>query len=97
MNVIDGYLTAKKNLLSHFNCRQDYPIKDATGYYWEITGDGEVSILSYHESPDKKYQAVIVRGESGPLVYVARDYTLAVAIDCVRTAFLLRNCFNVKS
>jgi len=97
--AINRYLKARKDLLRSFGCRQDqdYFIKVAPGCSWEIKYEGDVYILSYWLNVNEKKFFICVRSEGKPIVHRAREHTLVVAIDCVKTAFVLDNEAEAKN
>ena len=45
--------------------------------------------------PNKRINAVIVKRNGVPMVYQKKEYTMVVAIDCVKIAFVFRNSRRV--
>jgi len=89
--VVSRYLKSYRDLLRHFNCRQEYFIKSMIGYNWEIITDGAMYFLEYWEGGGAKTKtsAVVVCQDGRPLVYNVKEYALVVAIDCVKVGFLM--------
>ena len=45
----------------------------------------------------KKVDAVVVKKGGEPMIYKTKDYTMVVAIDCVKIGFIFRNGKNVTA
>jgi len=88
-DVVADYLKAYRALLWHFNCRQDYLVRSMIGYNWAIICEEDAFFLEYWRDGGEKSRAVAVRQDDAPMVYPAREYTLVVAIDCVKIGFIL--------
>jgi len=90
---VEPYLTAYRNLLWYFNCREDYPLRPLPGVKWLIRREEETFFLRVYfgEAPARQEIYVIACAEGGPLIYETPDSTLIVAVDCFKTAFILEN------
>ena len=85
---VKGYLDAKNNLRSFFGCEEDYHMKPLLDSVWAITDDDGYVFLKYEEGGMGRLAAV-VRKDGAPLLYDAGAYTLVIALDCVKTGFIL--------
>jgi len=88
---VKDYTRALASLRKYFACDQDFFIRPLTEYNWLIQTNEGISILSYWKDDTARTDAVIVNKDGAPLVYEAKDYTMVVAIDCVKIAFLFAN------
>jgi len=90
---VEPYIKAYRNLLWYFNCRGDYPLRPLPGVKWLIRREEDAFFLCVvsSENPARRETYVIASAEGEPLLYEAADSTLIVAIDCVKTAFILDN------
>ena len=52
------------------------------------------SFLCYWTDEGKKIDAVVVKKSGTPMIYKTKDYTMVVAIDCVKIGFIFRNGKN---
>ncbi len=94
-NPVTNFISAKRGLFWHFNCRDEYFVRCLEGYRWEIKNEGDLYFLSYWLDGDGKITScVIVRKDNAPLIFTAGEYTMAVAIDCVKIAFVLENALK---
>ena len=85
--AVNSYMQSYRNLLSAFGCKSRYYIRPALECAWGVS-EAEIPILTV-EADGTEQKCVIVRQDGEPLVYRANGYALVIAIDCVKTAFLL--------
>jgi len=89
-NFVKDFISAKDKLFRHFNCPEKYPVHVAIDTEWTIRDEGGIHFLTILK--EKQQDAfVIVNREGDPLIFQTNDYTMAIAIDCIKTAFVLRN------
>lgn len=88
---VQDFITSHINLLQYFKCEGNFFIKPLTNYEWCIKGVEDFYILSYWNEKGIKTDAVIVKRGGVPMVYKTRDYTMIVAIDCVKIGFVFSN------
>ena len=86
---------ARKRLVNYFGCDGDFLIKPLLDLEWAVREDEDFAFLSYWTVEGKKVDAVIVKKSGDPMIYKTKDYTMVVAIDCVKTGFIFRNGKNV--
>ncbi len=86
-----NYIDAKSKIFEYFDCSNDYFIKPAIDCKWIVKGDEDFYFLSYFDENDKKTDAVVVRKNGEPLIYKTDLYTMVIAIDCVKIAFIFKN------
>lgn len=85
---------ARKRLNSYFGCDGDFFVKPLLDLEWAVREDEDFAFLSYWTNEGKKVDAVIVKKSGEPMIYKTKDYTMVVAIDCVRIGFIFRNGKN---
>ena len=68
---------SRKRVADYFGCDGDFFLKPLLDLEWAIKG--------------KKIDAVIVKKGGEPMIYETKDYTMVVAIDCVKIGFIFRN------
>jgi hypothetical protein len=90
-DYLKTYITAKNELMQFFNCDDDFFIKAFNGSRWMIKNDDDFSFLMYWTADKKRHDAVIVKKNGSPMVYKAGKYTMVIAIDCVKIAFIFEN------
>ena len=86
---------ARKRINSYFGCDGDFFVKPMPEYEWAVKEYEDFAFLSYWTDKGKKVDAVIVKKGGEPMIYKTKDYTMVVAIDCVRIGFIFRNGKNV--
>ena len=87
---LNNFIAVKQSLLKYFNCADDYYIKPMPDYEWCVKQDDGVAILCYWKGAERA-DAVVVRKDGKPQVFRKSDYTMVVAIDCVKIAFVLES------
>lgn len=90
-DLVDKYMGATQSLQKYFNCTNDYFIKPLPDFNWSIYGDEGIFFLTYWNKDNDKVNAVIVKKDNKPLIYKTEDYTMVVALDCIKIAFILKN------
>ena len=88
--AVPEFITARNNLFRFFSCPEQFPVRTTTNAEWALREDGGICFLTIFEGEDREDFVVSQKGDK-PLVFPAGDYTMAVAIDCVKTAFILKN------
>ena len=91
--VVD-FEQARKRLNGYFGCDSDFFVKPLLDYEWAVRQDEDFAFLSYWTEDGKKVDAVVVKKGGEPMIYKTIDYTMVVAIDCVKIGFIFRNGKN---
>ncbi|MCL2565206.1 MAG: hypothetical protein FWE24_05270 [Defluviitaleaceae bacterium] len=95
-SLISEFIDSKEKLLRSFGCDDDYHIESRLGLNWEIIEDDGVFFLSCWENIGNKTTSVIVKKNDEPLLYESADYTMVIAIDCIKIAFIFNNVLKVQ-
>ena len=82
---------AKKRIDEYFGCEGDFFIKPLLDFECAVKEHEDFAFLSYWTDEGKKVDAVVVRKGGEPMVYKKKEYTMVVAIDCVRIGFIFRS------
>lgn len=82
---------ARKRIFQHFGVDGDFFVKPLLGFEWAVKEDEDFAFLSYWTNEGKKVDAVIVKKGGDPMIYKTKEYTMVVAIDCVKIGFIFRN------
>lgn len=90
-DTVQQFIQMQKEVLDFFQCQGEFFIKPLLNYYWTIHNTEDFYFLSYWMEKNKRITAVIVKRNSLPMIYKKKDYTMVVAIDCVKIAFVFRN------
>ena len=85
---------ARKRINSYFGCDGDFFVKPLLDLEQAVREDEDFAFLSYWTNEGKKVDAVIVKKGGEPMIYKTKDYTMVVAIDCVKIGFIFRNGKN---
>ena len=96
-NTVHDFIMAKLELFRHFKCTDEYCVQIKLGHNWAIVEEDGIYFLSYWENMNSKTNAVVVSKGDTAQVFKADDYTMVVAIDCVRIAFVFNNVLNSGS
>ncbi|MCI8629868.1 MAG: hypothetical protein HFE57_10335 [Firmicutes bacterium] len=89
-DVVQEWIQTQNEVLQFFQCEGEFFIKPLD-YEWTIRHTEDFYFLSYWIRKNKRVDAVIVKKNGLPMVYRKREYTMVVAIDCVKIAFVFRN------
>ena len=90
-NIVHDFILSKLDFFRHFKCSDDYFVQIKLGYNWEIIEEDGIYFLSYWENINNKTSAVVVTKNNAAQIFAAEDYTMVIAIDCVRIAFVFNN------
>ena len=89
--VIKDYIKSQKALKRYFDCQEDYLIKELTTHKWQIIPQEGIVFLQYWNDDNNKAKAVVVNKNEKPLIYATEEYTMVIAIDCIKIAFVFSN------
>ena len=85
------FVQARKRVDQYFGCEGDFFIKPLLALEWAIREDEDFAFLCYWTEEGKKVEAVVVKKGGAPMIYRTKEYTMVVAIDCVKIGFIFRN------
>ena len=85
---------ARKRVNDYFGCEGDFFIKPLLDFEWVVKEQEDFAFLSYWTDEGKKVDAVVVKKGGEPMVYRKKEYTMVVAIDCVKIGFVFRSGKN---
>lgn len=91
---VTEFTQARKRLNGYFGCEGDFFVKPLPEYEWAVRLEEDFAFLSYWTEDGKKVDAVIVKKNGEPMIYKTKEYTMVVAIDCVKIGFIFRNGKN---
>lgn len=89
-----GFERSKKRVMDYFGCEGDFFVKPLLELEWAVWQDEDFTFLCYWTEKGKKVDAVVVKKNGVPMIYRMNDYTMVVAIDCVKIGFIFRNVKN---
>lgn len=93
---VQDFVQTSKRLADFFGCEGDFFLKPLLDLEWIIRQDDDFYFLCYWLENGKKVEAVVVKKNGEPLIYKTKDYSMVVAIDCVKIGFIFRNGKNVS-
>ena len=80
---VADFVQTRKRINDYFGCEGDF-----------FREDEDFTFLCYWTDEGKKIDAVVVKKSGTPMIYKTKDYTMVVAIDCVKIGFIFRNGKN---
>lgn len=92
---VQDFIQSTKRVIDHFGCDGDFFLKPLLDLEWTLRQDSDFSFLCYWTSGGKKVEAVVVKKGGETMCYKTKEYTMVVAIDCVKIGFIFRNSKNV--
>ena len=90
-NTVMDYIEVQKNVYDYFQCKEDYLIKPLVGFRWRVIKEEGISFFTYWTHSGVKKDAVVVKKNGVPQVFKTKDYTMVIAIDCIKIAFIMKN------
>ena len=90
-DAVQELIQTQQEVLEWFGCEGDFFIKPLLDCEWTINDTEDFYFLSYWIKQNKRVNAVIVKRNGLPMLYHKKKYTMVVAIDCVKIAFVFRN------
>lgn len=91
---VSEFVQARKRINGYFGCEGDFFVKPLPELEWAVRQEEDFTFLCYWDRDGKKTEAVVVKKGGVPMIYRTRDYTMVVAIDCVKIGFIFRNGKN---
>ncbi|WP_304508305.1 hypothetical protein [Anaerotignum sp.] len=88
---VQEFVQASKKVADLFGCERDFFLKPLLELEWTVRQVDDFYFLCYWLENNKKVEAVIVKKNGEPLIYKTKDYSMIVAIDCVKIGFIFRN------
>ncbi len=88
--TIDTFLEIKEKIHLAFELEEEYFLKPILDYKWDVREVDGMMFFKYIVD-DKVFEQVVVRQKGENLFRVQGEYTLIVAIDCVKISFLVKN------
>ena len=96
-DCVDNFLAAADALAAAFECGTEFPFRVCAGEKWRLSEAGGSFFLGLESPEDGKTRAFAVAKAGGePMLFEYSRYTMVVAIDCIKTAFILENKNNTN-
>lgn len=96
-DVVQDFMLTRKKINDYFKCEGDFFLNPLLDFEWTIRQEEDFYFLCYWTSDGKKVEAVVVKKGGEPMIYKTKEYTMVVAIDCVKLGFIFRNGKNSES
>lgn len=93
-NIVNKFIDTKNELNKYFNCTEDFFIKPLINNQWTIKDKDGIFFLTYLDNNNPK-DCVIVKKNNEPMIFKTNEYTMIIGIECVKLAFILKNCNEV--
>ncbi len=87
-SVVDDFIQAQKVIFNAFELGKDYHIKIFTDNKWTLNDFEDGQILRYWVKEDRFEDCVIVKENGESIIRQYDKYSIVIALDCVKTAFL---------
>ena len=91
---VADFVQTRKRINDYVGCEGDFFIYPLLDFEWAVREDEDFTFLCYWTTEGKKIDAVVVKKSGTPMIYKTKDYTMVVAIDCVKIGFIFRNGKN---
>jgi len=88
--AVPEFIAARNNLFRFFSCSEQFPVRTMTNAEWAVHEDSGICFLTIFEG-DSREDYVVSQKNDAPMVFNTSGYTMVVAIDCVKTAFVMKN------
>ena len=98
MNEVLRYVDVKSELMKEFGCQEDYFVKVLKENRWFVANADGFYKLSYFENlkgKEIKKETVVVEINNKPQIFRNEEYTMVIAIQCVKIAFVFKNTNEV--
>jgi len=95
-DIVSEFEKVSRKVQSYFNCQEEYLLKSMTDMDWCVWEDEGLHFLKYKNYKTPETNLVMVRRDGDPLSYRTEKYTLAIAIDCIKTGFIFLNEKELK-
>lgn len=89
-DIIKNFINSKNALNKYFDCNEDFFINPLLDNKWTLKEDNGIYFLKcFKDDIPKDY--IVVKKNNIPMIFEKNDYTMIVAIDCIKLAFLVKN------
>ncbi len=90
INDLVSYKKSQNDIFKKFNVDAKYFLSVLDTHIWEIISQDDINLIKYEDGTEQKTNLIIQKGEK-PFIVEKDGYTMVVAIDCVKVAFVFRN------
>jgi len=89
--AVHEYVTARRKMFQYFGCPDEYPVRPMMADKWAVSEDDGSYFLTVASGKERNQYFIVRQKTDEPLVFRKADCTMVIAIDCVKTAFILLN------
>lgn len=94
-SIVKNFVSTKDELLKAFDCSDLYFVKVQEDCFWRIKNVDGMHFLTYWKEGGKLCECIVVKKDNLPLISRKEGYTMAVIIECVKVALVLKNELEV--
>ncbi len=87
---IENFKNADNDLFLKFGIENKYFVSIRDNSSWSIINDDELYFVTFEEEGKTKTNLVVKKSEK-PLIFEKDGYTMIIAIDCIKIAFVFKN------
>lgn len=88
--IVDNFINAQKEMFKVFELGKAYHIKVLIDKKWTVNDFEDGQILRYWINDDRYDDCVIVKENGDSIIREYNEYSIVIALDCVKTAFLFK-------
>ena len=94
--TIKNYFAAENKLYQMFGCDEKYPLRVMPKYSWQLIKEDGMYFLTCQEDTSNKQTFVVVKKDGKPMVFGSEGYSMIIALDCVKMAFVLEDNMKIS-
>jgi hypothetical protein len=92
---LNGYMNSKGSIFKQFGCPDDFLLNAMPNRKWVVSGEEGFHFLSYWDDKNNKNDFTVARKDGEPMIFHDKEYTMIIAIDCIKIAFVFKNTNRV--
>ncbi len=89
-SLINDLKNINNDIFAQFGIEKDYFISVKDDYNWELIQEENINIVKYYKGNEIKTSLIVNKGTE-PLIIEKNGYTMIIAIDCIKIAFIFNN------
>ncbi len=90
INDLVIYKKTQNDIFKNFNVEPKYFLSVLDECSWEIIMQDDINLIKYDNGTEQKTNLIVQKSEK-PFIVEKGGYTMVVAIDCVKVAFVFKN------
>lgn len=96
-DIVNEFISIKNKINKHFNCDENFFISPLSDYSWNIKNNDGIFILTYWNKDNIAKECVVAKKNNSPLILEREKYTMIIAIECVKVAFIFSNSNKINA